>query len=111
MILLMIVLGPFEKIREKALFCSKYSGRTGTITRSLPIIRRKNVVKAAKETTFTLSLSPHTSTITLEIRNTIQLIVWPPSEKTTLVPQERGFMQKIFMARDTDAYSIERTIR
>ena len=58
---------------------------------------------AAKVITFMLSFSPHTSTMTLEIRNTIQLMVWPPSENVTPVPQERDFMQNTFIARVTAA--------
>ena len=73
------------------------------MTKSLPMIKRRKVVMAAKDITFMLSFSPHTSTITFEMRKTIQLMVWPPSENTTSVPQERGFMQNTFMARETDA--------
>ena len=100
---LTMVLGPFENTRAKALFCSSYSARDGMNTISLPITRRTKVMTAAKVITFMLSFSPHTSTMTLEIRNTIQLMVWPPSENVTPVPQERDFMQNTFIARVTAA--------
>ena len=100
---LTMVLGPLENTRAKALFCSSYSARDGMNTISLPITRRTKVMTAAKVITFMLSFSPHTSTMTLEMRNTIQLMVWPPSENVTPVPQERDFMQNTFIARVTAA--------
>ncbi len=108
--LLIIVLGPFEKTSANATACSLYSGSVGIKTMRRPIIIAENDTTAAILIILMLFLSPHTSMITLLMRNIPQLMMRPPSHMMMGLPNERGFMQKIFIVTVITVYVTARAM-